>query len=204
MAKYLRAAVEPSASPLAAAIELAETPAADGPDPSLRIALGWHVSSREGRTIVWHNGQTGGYASMMAFDPALREGLVVLSNASISVDDLALHMIDPTVPLTPPPKEHIAVKVDATTLDRVAGRYELARDFVLTIRREGDRLYAQATGQSEAEIYAESEFAFFYKVVDAQLTIVRAPDGKVMGLVLHQGGRDIKARRMEEEGAEKR
>jgi CubicO group peptidase (beta-lactamase class C family) len=203
MGKYLRTAVDPSASPLAAAWKLVETPLADGPSPSLRMALAWHVAEREGRSIVWHNGQTGGFATMMAFDPATREGVVVMSNAAIGVDDLAFHLLDDSIPLSAPPKHREAVKLDPATLDRITGRYELARDFVLTIRRDGDRVVAQATGQPEAEIFAESEHAFFYKVVDAQLTIVRAPDGHVTGLVLHQGGRDIKARRMDQDGAGK-
>jgi CubicO group peptidase (beta-lactamase class C family) len=204
MAKYLEAAVDPSGSPLAAAWKLVETPIADGPSPSLRMALAWHVATREGRSIVWHNGQTGGFATMMAFDPIAREGVVVLSNAAIGVDDLAFHLLDASIPLSAPPKQREAVRLDHETLDRVAGRYELARDFVLAVRRDGDRVFAQATGQPEAEIFAESEHGFFYKVVDAQLTIVRAPDGRVTGLVLHQGGRDIKARRMDQEGAGKR
>ena len=39
-----------------------------------------------------------------------------------------------------------------------------------TITREGDQLFAQATGQGKAPIYAESDRRFFYKVVDAQIT----------------------------------
>lgn len=196
VAKYLKAAVDPSSSPLAAAFRLAESPAAAGPDPSLRIALAWHVSTRDGRSIVWHNGQTGGFASMMAFDPDTREGVVVLSNASVAVDDLALHMLDASIPLSAPPKQRIAVKVDAAALERIAGRYELAKDFVVSIRRDGDRAFAQATGQAEAEIFAESDYEFFYEVVDAQLTFAREGD-RVTGFVLHQGGRNIKARKIE-------
>jgi len=197
MGKYLGAAVDPSGSSLAAAWKLVETPAADGPTPSLRMALAWHVATRDDRSLLWHNGQTGGFATMVAFDPVARVGVVVMSNAAIGVDDLALHMLDPSIPLSEPPTQREAVQLGRGALDRVAGRYELALDFVLTIRRDGDRAYAQATGQPEAEIFAESEYAFFYKVVDAQLTIVRAPDGRVTGLVLHQNGRDIKARRIE-------
>ncbi len=197
MAKYLEAAIDPAKAPLAAAWKLAETPVADGPVPSLRVALAWHVKSREGSSIVWHNGQTGGFASMMAFDPVEKAGVVVLSNAAIPVDDLALHMLDASIPLSDPPRRRVAVKLDGASLDRVTGRYELARDFFVTIRRDGDRAYAQATGQPEAEIFAESESEFFYKVVDAQLTFVRGPDGRAALLVLHQGERDIRARRVE-------
>jgi serine-type D-Ala-D-Ala carboxypeptidase/endopeptidase len=197
MAKYLAAAVDPSASRLAAAWKLVETPAAEGPSPALRMGLAWHVAMRDGRSVVWHNGQTGGFATMMALDPVAREGVVVMSNAAISVDDLALHLVDPSIPLSEPPKQREEAQLDRRALERVAGRYELARDFVLTIRRDGDRAFAQATGQPEAEIFAESDLEFFYKVVDAQLTFTRAQDGRVTGLVLHQGGRDIKARRID-------
>lgn len=197
MARYLEAAIDPSKTPLAAAWKLAETPIADGPVPSLRVALAWHVKVLEGSSVIWHNGQTGGFAAMMAFDPAGKAGVVVLSNAAIGVDDLALHMLDASIPLSDPPKRRVAVKLDGAALDRVTGRYELARDFFVTVRRDGDRVYAQATGQAEAEIFAESENEFFYKVVDAQLTFVRGPDGRAAFLVLHQGERDIRARRVE-------
>jgi len=197
MAKYLKAAIEPGAAPLAAAWKLAESPLADGPDPTLRIGLAWHVLSRDGRTVVWHNGQTGGFASMMAFNTATREGVVVLSNASISVDDLALHILDASIPLSAPPKDRVAVKEDAAVRDRIAGRYELAKDFFVTVRRDGDRAYAQATDQAEAEIFAESDYEYFFKVVDAQLSFVRDADQRVSGFVLHQDGRNIKARKIE-------
>lgn len=197
MAKYLRAAIDPASTPLAAAWKLATTPLADGPSSTTRIALAWHVLSRGGRTLVWHNGQTGGFASMMAFDPVSREGVVVLSNVSASVDDLALHLLDATIPIRPPPREHVAVKVDGAVLDRIAGRYMLAPNFDLVVRREGDRVYARATGQAEAEIFAESDYEYFYKAVDAQLSFHREGEGPVTGLVLHQGGRNVAGRKME-------
>ena len=197
MAKYLKAAANPDASPMPAAFNLVKRPVVDGPSPSLRVGLAWHVTVRDGRTIEWHNGRTGGFASMIAFDPASREGVVVLSNASIGVEDLTLHLLDPSVPLSAPPKERIAVKVDTAVLERIAGKYELARDFVLTVRREGDRAFAKATGQGELEIFPESDYEYFYKAVDAQLSFLRDGAARVSGLVLRQGGRNISARRIE-------
>ena len=111
MAKYLKAAIEPATSPLAPAFLLAEAPRVDGLSGSLRIGLAWHIMG-ESRTIVWHNGQTGGFASMIAFDPAAGEGVVVLSNASIGVDDIALHLLEASIPLSEPPKERVAIKLD--------------------------------------------------------------------------------------------
>jgi hypothetical protein len=76
------------------------------------------------------------------------------------------------------------------------GDYALAPTFILTITAEDDKLFAQATGQGRAQIFAENETEFFYKVVDAQITFTRDGDGKTTGLVLHQGGRDIPASRV--------
>ncbi len=123
-----------------------------------------------GKTVVWHNGGTGGYASMMLFDAAAGEGVVVLANAAISVDDLALHLLDPTKKLAEPSRVRTAVKVDPAIYDRLAGRYELAPNFVLTVRRDGDRMVTQATGQGEIEIFPEAEFEYFARVMDAQLS----------------------------------
>jgi D-alanyl-D-alanine-carboxypeptidase/D-alanyl-D-alanine-endopeptidase len=87
------------------------------------------------------------------------------------------------------------VRVDPSIYDAYVGQYELAPGFVLTVTREGDHLMTQATGQSKVEIFPASETEFFLKVVDARVTFVRGPGGKVDQLVLHQGGRDMAARR---------
>ncbi|HYN03395.1 MAG TPA: serine hydrolase [Vicinamibacteria bacterium] len=93
------------------------------------------------------------------------------------------------------PAARTAAKVDPALYDAYVGDYELAPGFVLTVSREGDRLMTQATGQEKFEIFPSSETEFFLKVVDAQITFVRGPEGKVDQLVLHQGGRDMPAKR---------
>jgi hypothetical protein len=93
------------------------------------------------------------------------------------------------------PDPRAAVAVDPAILASYVGEYELGRGFSVTIRHRGAQLFAQATGQREVEIFAESETDFFYKVVDAQITFVPGKDGGAPGLVLHQGGRDLPAKR---------
>ncbi len=56
---------------------------------------------------------------------------------------------------------------------------------------------AQLTGQPAVAIYPEDDDEFFYRAVDAQLSFVRDGDGHVASLVLHQGGRDVPAKRIE-------
>ncbi|WP_267873648.1 serine hydrolase [Massilia sp. Se16.2.3] len=91
------------------------------------------------------------------------------------------------------PPERPAVKIAGTAFDSRAGRYELAPGFVLTLSREGERLYAQATGQPKLEIFAQDENVFFSRAIEAE---VRFDGADSSYLVLHQNGQQIKARRL--------
>jgi|GEM_PF-2541536 len=93
------------------------------------------------------------------------------------------------------PKERVAIKLAPKTYDDYVGQYELAPGTTLTVRRDGDKLRAQLTGQPSFQVLPESETNFFFKVVDAQLTFVKDPSGKVTALVLHQNG-DQSARKI--------
>jgi CubicO group peptidase (beta-lactamase class C family) len=96
------------------------------------------------------------------------------------------------------PVERKEARLSPERLQRCVGRYELVPGFVLEVTREGDRLFSQATGQPKVEIFAESEKDFFLKVVDAQLTFQLEGTGPAKSLVLHQGGHDHPARRLED------
>jgi hypothetical protein len=67
----------------------------------------------------------------------------------------------------------------------------------MTIARQGSRLLAQIAGQPRAELFAESDKKLFLTVVDAQVTFETGDAGGVTQLVLHQGGRDMPAKRLE-------
>ena len=166
--------------------------------PTLEIALGWHISKTpSGQEIIWHNGGTGGYRSFIGFDPKKRAGVVVLSNrfTTAGVDDIGRHLLDPSSPLMEPAKVRKEIAVDEKVLERYVGTYELAPTFAITIAREGNHLFEQATGQPRFEIFAESERDFFLKVVDAQITFEVDAEGRVTGMVLHQNGQNVPGKR---------
>jgi CubicO group peptidase (beta-lactamase class C family) len=165
--------------------------------PGLEIALGWHIYTTNGKEIVWHNGGTGGYRSFMGFDPQARIGVVALSNTStlVGVDDIGRHLLDANVPLAPAPKLHKQVSVDSKIFEGYVGTYQLATNYIFTITRDGDHLFAQLTGQPKAEIFPEGQRDYFYKAVDAQITFVTDDNGQATELILHQNGRDAHAKR---------
>ena len=65
------------------------------------------------------------------------------------------------------------------------------------MKREGNQLFVQATGQPKFELFPESERDYFLKVVDAQITFETDGPGRTTGLVLHQGGMNQPAKRIE-------
>ncbi|MBO0931326.1 serine hydrolase [Fibrella aquatilis] len=86
--------------------------------------------------------------------------------------------------------------VDSTVLASYVGEYQLAPSFSIKVTQQGSRLLAQATGQEQFEIFAQSPTEFYYKVVDAQVSFVKNDKGEVDGMVLHQGGRNIPGKRV--------
>ena len=92
-------------------------------------------------------------------------------------------------------KDRKVASVDPKLYGAYIGEYELAPQFILTITTDAGRIFAQATGQPRVEIFPESEVDYFLTVTDAQITFVKDADGHVNQLVLHQGGRDIPAKK---------
>ncbi|MDZ4749384.1 MAG: serine hydrolase [Saprospiraceae bacterium] len=87
------------------------------------------------------------------------------------------------------------VKVDETILQSYTGTYELAPGFNIVVTHDGSRLFAQATGQSQFELFATSDNAFYLKVVDARVVFSKNPEG-VVSMTLHQGGQVMPGRRI--------
>jgi len=152
-----------------------------------RLGLGWHISPRSGAR--WHNGQTGGYHSFVALHLDKRVAVVVLANTATPVVD---QFGSTVMQLLMGKLDKPTVAVPANVLQEYAGVYatKSAPNVKLTVSVEQGRVYVQATGQGKLPIYPSSPTKFFYKVVDAQITFARTA-GKVTGLTLHQGGRDV-------------
>ena len=83
------------------------------------------------------------------------------------------------------PAEREAVKIDNAGFDARAGTYQLAPQFTIALSREGDRYFAQATGQRKIEIFPASEDVFFSRDVKAELRFGKGADG-APNVVLHQ------------------
>lgn len=95
--------------------------------------------------------------------------------------------------LPPEPKQ---ITLNSATLHDYVGKYQFPFGAVLDVTQSGDQLAAQLTGQPSVPIYPSAKDEFFYKVVDARLTYERDAPGKVVAVVLHQNGQDMRAPRI--------
>ncbi len=86
---YLRAhrhALEAASGPTLAlqqAMRRALRPRAPTGRDSTRVGLAWHQSTRDGHAVLWHNGGTGGFRSVVALDRETGDGVVVLVSAAL-------------------------------------------------------------------------------------------------------------------------
>ena len=194
MLAYVAACMGLKPSPLAAAMALARQDRNDTTIPDMRIGLAWHLMKRPDTVIVWHNGGTAGYHSFVGFDLKKGMGVVVLSNCANDIDNIGFHFLDDRIPLAKIAfrKERKEIAVEPALLDAYTGEYQLAPTFALTITKEGNQLFLQATDQPRIRLRPEAETEFFIVEADAQISFVKDATGKVTHLVLHQAGQDIK------------
>jgi serine-type D-Ala-D-Ala carboxypeptidase/endopeptidase len=190
--KLLSALMEYSETELALAIALATAPHSEVGDGVTAMGLGWHITPLGDDEIVWHNGGTEGARAFMGYLREARVGVVALSNVATphGVDDLAPHLLDPSVPLIVPPQE---VDVDPAIFEGLEGEYQLTPEIVISVEAEDDSLYAALTGQGPARIYPASETEFFYRIVDAQIAFDVDDEGNATGLTLYQFGNAMPA-----------
>jgi serine-type D-Ala-D-Ala carboxypeptidase/endopeptidase len=168
--------------------------------PGYAQALGWDVTEWPSGKIISKDGVTGGYHTFIGFNPESRVGVVLLSNAATVAgsDDIARHVLLGTpvtvfVPPLPPPRARHAIVLPPDSLKRYVGDYRLAPQVVIAVTREGDHLFAQATGEQRYEIFPETPTDFFSSVADVQASFDLDPGGRVLAVVLHKYGRDHRA-----------
>lgn len=198
---FLAAMMGYTDNPLAAAQKTTLSIRRPTGQPFMETGLGWDVDTRGGTEIISKAGGTGGYSTFIGYAPKTRVGVVALANTSAGEgpSDIGQHLLDARYPLWVP--ENLPSNertLEAKVLGGYLGHYELAPAAVFAVTREGSQLYVQLTNQPRMAVYPKSNTEFFYKVVDAQISFETDPQGHANTLILHQGGRDQKAKRIDE------
>jgi len=171
------------------------TSGADNRNIKHGYGFGWMLRRMEpaGR-VAFHTGGWPGYNTLIEKHLDHRKTIIILSNHDRFNIDLnerrnSLYGIKKVI------------KKEERSMRRIhqqyIGKYELTPDFFISIFLENGRIYAQATGQSRAEIFPEKEDLFFLKVVKAQIRFVRNDKKEVTGMVLIQNGQEMPGKKLQ-------
>ena len=194
LARYLQAAVGARTTPLAEAFALAMRERAPGPGAGNPMALGWIRAPLAGRTVLNHDGGTFGFSSSTWLDPARGRAIAVLANAQVEVQDLAIHLLEPSLPPKDfAPTRQAEVALGLGQLAQLAGRYAVSPSFAIEVTVRAGQLWAQATGQGAFQLFAAGPRHFFAKItpLDVEFEAGDPPPS----IVLTQGGRTTRFER---------
>jgi D-alanyl-D-alanine-carboxypeptidase/D-alanyl-D-alanine-endopeptidase len=157
--------------------------------PGNEQALGWNVYGKDPDQVIFRDGSSFGYASVMAYDPKSRVGVVVLTNQIGDVGDIARHLLRPDFPLVKPENtNHIEIAVDLKVLDSYVGRYEAKGEGIFIVARENDFLTIESPadwGLPKLRIRPESQQDFFATELPIRVTFQTGPDGKLRSLIIY-------------------
>jgi serine-type D-Ala-D-Ala carboxypeptidase/endopeptidase len=193
MSGFASAALGALDTPLRAQLDLALAPHRDLPEGE--IGLGWLITPAEGH---WHNGQTGGFHSLIGLDRERQVAVVALaSGAAPVVDSLAFALLEVArgaqpMPLSVPE----TVELPPESLDAYVGSYSLTAELTLEVSRDGDALRGQITDQPSFRLWPSGEDEFYLRVVPALISFTRAESGEVEALALLQGDQFVVAPRL--------
>ena len=118
-------------------------------------------------------------------------------NAAGQVDGLTLHQNGRDLPASrePGPPPHIEFP-NAAALAEYTGEYDFGQfqpGATIKVTTAADQLLAMLTGQPTFPVFCVGKDKFEYDVVVASLTFERDAAGKVVALVLHQNGLDMRS-----------
>lgn len=96
-----------------------------------------------------------------------------------------------------PPAERTELALNVDVLKQYIGTYEIQPGFNIVVSVKDNKIYGQATGQGEFELFAEDKDKFFLKVVAADLHFYRNAEDKVESLTLFQGGQEMPGKKVD-------
>ncbi len=184
-----------------------------------QMGLGFVVRPGEAHGRFAHSGGNQGYRAHVEMLSGTGQGVVVMTNSDAGqlLSALLIRRIaqvhewptDQQRPVSEALSESVLAQIDQSkaargrveldddVLKRYVGRYELVPGLEFAVTHEPGQLSVRLGDQPRFPVFAESESKFFFEVVDAQVTFVANEVGHIVSLILHQGGRDQVAKRLE-------
>ena len=96
----------------------------------------------------------------------------------------------------PPAPANVEIAMSRDSARQFFGSYQFEPNFTMRVFSENGKYYGQRVGDPERfQLFPKQANRFFLKAMPAELEFIRDASGRYQTLVLHQGGRDMRAQR---------
>ncbi len=168
----------------------------------MRYGYGLVMGELGGLPSIDHSGGLNGWSSDLLYFPTKRTTVIVLANALPTIKGLEPTAIAQTIgknvlaeEIKKIPAPTVNANVDPKTYAALVGRYDY-KTAILTVTVEGDKLYAQLTGQEKYEIFPSGTREFFWKVTDAKVKFIANEKSEITAAQHTQNGTTFNATRL--------
>ncbi len=176
--------------------------------PGVDYGIGWMLHEWEGKQVVEHGGNVGGFSAQVAMLPEEKTGFVLLINTSASpLQALSTNMVFETL-LGEPVKEGSLAGID---LDSLTGKYVANvaqfQDSIMEVKKmDGGKIGLDVPGQMLYELKAPDEEGKWYFAATNTIAISfnKGADDEVNSISLHQHGDSSEFPRQSDDSAEPR
>lgn len=162
------------------------------------FGYGWRLERRGARESWGHGGSVPGFAARVDWSPGDSLFVAVLKNIEnlprvFDASEMTVAVLLGGSWRFPEPSK--AVALSPAELARLAGRYELSPTLTLAVTTDGRVLSVQAGSQPAIPFAAIDALQFRSDRLNATVRFVEE-SGRIVGLVLSQGGRELPGRRL--------
>ncbi len=182
MVLYARAQLDRSESATARLMRMTQQPLANG------WGMNWSLPRAKGRSLVTHEGGTGGFSSLVTLDIPARRAVVILADTALvslgGLADLGVSLVGIDVPVRSP---RVTVPAPPALTKALLGDYD-AMGTPVRLYIEDGKLWWHDPEQGALELLYDSAGDFYPVNGSATLRPLLGTDGSVGKLVWSQGG----------------
>ena len=160
-------------------------------------ALGVFIDKSDSAVYFQHGGANEGFRCQYYGSLADGNGVVVMVNSDNgNIMAEIINSVAKVYDFKGLYRSKTTVAVADSLLEKYTGQYALTPTFVMTISKEGDQLFSQATNQPKFKIYAETPTKFTPSEFPATIEFIKDINGKISSIILYQNGQQHEAKRI--------
>lgn len=151
----------------------------------LKIGLGWHFTHSG---ILWHNGATAGFSSMLMIDTNKQKVVAAITNShnKHNVEDIALHLMDSSRPMD---KHDFPVEISEPELQKYLGHFERKENNQnIQITIQNGQLFFDAKNLMQQPLIYIGEDQFKFNMIKVKLMFNSDENGQITDFTLNGWG----------------